>query len=80
MEAVGPTTWNLAVGPGDTAMQVMHSSRYLLVDRNGKVRATYDFKTPGYVNQIVVDAKHLLDEPGHQEIISKEVLTTDERR
>lgn len=56
------TAMKLAVGPGDTAMQVMHSSHYLLVDRRGHVRGIYDFKDPGYVERIVTDAKRLMTE------------------
>ncbi len=49
----------LAVGPGDGAMQVMHSSRFLLVDRRGTVRGVYDYKDAGAIANLLADAKSL---------------------
>ena len=49
----------LAVGPGDGSHQIMHSSHFLLVDRDGHVRGIYDYKDPGYLKQIVADAQAL---------------------
>jgi protein SCO1/2 len=54
------TAMKLAVGPGDgTDHQVMHSSHFLLVDGNGAVRGVYDYKDPGFMAQLVNDAKSL---------------------
>ncbi len=59
------TGMKLSVGPGDIAlggsagMQVMHSSHFLLVDRQGHVRGVYDFKDGGYLKQLLADAKAL---------------------
>jgi protein SCO1/2 len=59
------TGMELSVGPGDESlggsagMQVMHSSRFLLVDRNGHVRGVYDFKNAAYLKQLLADAKRL---------------------
>jgi cytochrome oxidase Cu insertion factor (SCO1/SenC/PrrC family) len=54
----------LSVGPGDAlggaaGMQVMHSSRFLLIDGAGHVRGIYDFKEGGYLKQLLHDAKQL---------------------
>ncbi len=60
------TMWDLSIGMklsadvGDSAMQVMHSSHYLLVDQKGRVRGVYDFKDDGYVTKIAADARRLL--------------------
>jgi protein SCO1/2 len=48
----------LAVEP-DRGSQVMHSSHFLLVDGNGKVRGVYDSNTAGFLTQLVADAKRL---------------------
>jgi protein SCO1/2 len=45
----------LAVGAGDDH-QVMHSSHFLLVDRDGHVRGVYDYKDSGFMAQLVADA------------------------
>ena len=57
----------LSVGPGDAmggsaGMQVMHSSHFLLVDKHGHVRGVYDFKTAGYIKQLLADARRLATE------------------
>ena len=62
------TGMKLSVGPGDitlggsAGMQVMHSSRFLLVDQKGQVRATYDFKDGGYLKALLRDAAKLATE------------------
>jgi protein SCO1/2 len=50
----------LAVGPGDSAMQVMHSSRFLLVDGHGVVRGIYDYKDAGAIENLLADARALV--------------------
>ena len=57
----------LSVGPGDVlagpaGMQVMHSSRFLLVDQHGHVRGAYDFKDGGYLKTLLADAKRVSSE------------------
>jgi cytochrome oxidase Cu insertion factor (SCO1/SenC/PrrC family) len=52
------TAMKLAVGPGDDH-QVMHSSHFLLVDHDGNVCGVYDYKDPGFMAQLVADAKKL---------------------
>jgi len=49
----------LAVGQGDGSHQVMHSSHFLLMDRDGHVRGVYDYKDSGYLKQLVNDANSL---------------------
>jgi protein SCO1/2 len=51
----------LAVGPGDDH-QIMHSSHFLLVDRNGHVRGVYDYKDAGFMARLVADAAALVNE------------------
>ena len=58
------TGMKLSVGRGDldggpAGMQVMHSSRFLLVDKHGHVRGHYDFKDGAYLKQLLADAKRL---------------------
>ena len=48
----------LAVGP-DTGDQVMHSSQFLLVDRQGKVRGVYSSDVDNFMTRLVTDAKKL---------------------
>jgi cytochrome oxidase Cu insertion factor (SCO1/SenC/PrrC family) len=48
----------LAVGP-DTGDQVMHSSHFLLVDANGKVRGIYDSDTVGFMKKLLADSANL---------------------
>lgn len=52
----------LAVGQGDNH-QIMHSSHFLLVDRNGHVRGVYDYKDAGFMAKLVADAGTLVSEP-----------------
>jgi protein SCO1/2 len=48
----------LAVGP-DTGNQVMHSSHFLLVDGNGKVRGIYDADTADFMKNLIADSSAL---------------------
>jgi protein SCO1/2 len=48
----------LAVGDGDNH-QLMHSTHFLLVDRDGHVRGIYDYKDAGFLKRLVEDAKTL---------------------
>jgi protein SCO1/2 len=52
------TAMKLAVGTGDDH-QVLHSSHFLLVDRDGHVRGIYDYKDAGFMAHLVADAKKL---------------------
>jgi cytochrome oxidase Cu insertion factor (SCO1/SenC/PrrC family) len=54
----------LAVGPGDGAMQVMHSSRFLLVDGRGVVRGVYDYKDAGAIGNLLADTRVLIATEG----------------
>ena len=54
----------LAVGEGDSAMQIMHSSRFLLVDGRGTVRGVYDYKDPGAIENLLNDTKALISMGG----------------
>jgi protein SCO1/2 len=49
----------LAVGPGDGSHQIMHSSHFLLVDRDGHVRGVYDYNSPGFMSKLQTDAAAL---------------------
>jgi protein SCO1/2 len=60
------TLWNiskamkLAVDDGDGSdHQVMHSSHFLLVDKDGRVRGVYDYKNAGFMAELVSDATKL---------------------
>jgi cytochrome oxidase Cu insertion factor (SCO1/SenC/PrrC family) len=48
----------LAVGP-DTGNQVMHSSHFLLVDGQGKVRGIYDADTADFMKKLIADSAAL---------------------
>jgi protein SCO1/2 len=65
--ATRPQLWqiakgmNLAVGE-DTGDQVMHSSHFLLVDGEGKVRGVYDSSDATFMPKLVADANRLSGE------------------
>jgi protein SCO1/2 len=60
------TMWDLSVGmklavdKGDSAMEVMHSSHFLLVDGRGQVRGVYDYRNDGAIKNLLIDADALV--------------------
>jgi cytochrome oxidase Cu insertion factor (SCO1/SenC/PrrC family) len=50
------------LGAGQDGGQIVHSSRFILVDRTGKIRGYYDSEEEGAERKLVADARALLKE------------------
>ena len=56
--------FKLAAGEaGPREEPILHSSRFVLVDRKGWIRGYYDSMDPEMMKQLVIDARDLLEEP-----------------
>lgn len=54
--------FKLAVGAGEKPGEPMHSTRVILVDRNGRIRGYYDATEADAVTRLLADTTHLLHE------------------
>ena len=70
---VGPKEWIFLTGEKEALKQVaaalmisapdnpnMHSSRFILIDKNGRIRGFYDSQNPEQMNALAIDARGLI--------------------
>ncbi|MCS7273172.1 MAG: SCO family protein [Fimbriimonadales bacterium] len=55
-------TFKLGVDPGDAQHPIVHSDRFVLVDRQGRIRGYYSGMDPAAVQQLIADIQRVLKE------------------
>lgn len=55
-------TFKLGVDPGDAQHPIVHSDRFVLIDRKGQIRGYYSGMDPSAVQQLIADIERVLKE------------------